>query len=186
MLNHATYLIEDHWRSFKQIQMKKISILLILFSGLISCDQNIKTDNRINSEAYSTLEKNDIEAVKNLVTNSFEDIWSNLDSTKIERYYTDDFMLLENGIVWNNDSVRSYLNRERIEMEIQNYNRLNQFEFLKSVNNKNTIWIAYDNYGTWVKGTDTLGTVHWLESVIAIKNQDSWKLQQLHSTTVRK
>lgn len=157
----------------------------MIFFGLISCDRKIITDNRTSSETDSTLVKNDIEAVKNLVTNSFEDIWSDLDSTKIERYYTDDFMLLENGIVWNSDSVRSYLSRERTETEIHEYIRLNRFEFLKSAHHENTIWIAYNNYGTWVKGADTLGTVHWLESVIAIKNQDVWKLQQLHSTTVR-
>lgn len=166
--------------------MEKISILLIIFFGLISCDQNINTDNRTDSEFNSTLVENDIEAVKSLVTDSFEDIWSNLDSTKIKKYYTDDFMLLENGIVWNSDSVRSYLSRERKEMEIQKYKRLNRFEFLKSAHNENTIWIAYDNYGTWVIDADTLGTVRWLESVIAIKNKNNWKLQQLHSTTVRK
>ena len=71
-------------------------------------------------------------------------------------------------------------------MEQQQYQRLNRLEFLKSVHNQNTIWIAYDNYGTWVKGTDTLVTVHWLESAIAIKDENNWKLQQLHSTRVRK
>lgn len=166
--------------------MKKSFILLSIIFGLISCEQKVKTGYRTNSEIDSTQVKNDIEAVKSLVTNSFQDIWSTLDSSKIERYYTEDFMLLENGIVWNNDSVRSYLSRERKEMEIQNYKRLNQFEFLKSAHNVSTIWIAYDNYGTWVKDADTLGAVHWLESVIAIKNQDNWKLQQLHSTTVRR
>jgi len=70
-------------------------------------------------------------------------------------------------------------------VEIYKYKRLNKFDFLKSVHNQNTIWIAYDNYGTWVKGIDTLGSVHCLESVISKKENGRWKLQQLHSTTVK-
>jgi hypothetical protein len=165
--------------------MKKIFILLVSLFGFMACEQK-KTP--VDSEEFGnhiSTANDDIKAVKDLIKNSFEDIWSDLDSTKIGKYHTDDFLLLENGIVWNNDSVKNYLSRERKEMEIQKYKRLNRFEFIKSVDNQNTVWIAYDNYGTWIKGADTLGTLHWLESVIAIKEQDEWKLQQLHSTTVR-
>lgn len=164
--------------------MKNIFTLLIILCGLISCDQNLTEAKESNAKIDSLEIQRDLNQVKNLITQSFEDIWSNLDSTKIAEYHTDDFMVLENGIVWNNDSVKSYLNRERKEVEIHKYKRLNKLDFLKSVHNQTSIWIAYDNYGTWVKGTDTLGTVHWLESVIAVKDQDQWKLQQLHSTTV--
>lgn len=161
-------------------------ILLIIFYGFISCDHKLNKKNKPHFTIDSLEVKKDVDQVKNLIAHSFEDIWSNLDSTKIAKYHTDDFMLLENGIVWNNDSVKSYLNRERKEVEVHKYRRLNKFNFLKSVHNLTSVWIAYDNYGTWVKDSDTLGTVHWLESVIAIKDQDKWKLQQLHSTTVRK
>lgn len=166
--------------------MKNPFILLIIFCGFIACDDKLDEEHEPNIKIDSLQVQKDLNQVKNLITHSFEDIWSNLDSTKIAKYYTDDFILLENGIVWNNDSVKSYLNRERKEVDIHNYKRLNKFDFIKSVHNQTSIWIAYDNYGTWVKGTDTLGTVHWLESAIAIKDQGKWKLQQLHSTTVRK
>ncbi|MBC9794886.1 DUF4440 domain-containing protein [Sinomicrobium weinanense] len=166
--------------------MKKIFILLVIFFGMISCDQKTKTENRTDPEIYSSTVNNDIKSVKDLITNSFEDIFSDLDSTKIKKYYTDDFLLLENGIVWNNDSIRNYINKARKETEIQNIKRRNRFGFIKAVHNQNSIWIAYDNYGTWVKEADTLGTVHWLESVIAIKDKNNWKLEQLHSTIVQK
>ena len=126
-----------------------------------------------------------IDSIKGLISNSFQDIWSDLDSTKIEKYYTNDFILLENGIIWNNDSVKRHLNRTQKEVEIYKYKRLNKFDVLRSVNNQNTIWIAYNNYGTCVKSVDTLRSVHWLESVIAKKENGRWKLQQLHSTTVK-
>lgn len=164
--------------------MKKLIVLLLMISGIISCNQ--KTQIEEEKAGVEIAIDEEIDSVKTLVRTSFEEIWSNLDSTKIEKYHTADFLLLENGIVWNNDSVRNYLTKERKEMEQQQYKRLNRLEFLKSVHNQNTIWIAYDNYGTWVKGTDTLGTVHWLESAIAIKDGNNWKLQQLHSTRIRK
>lgn len=186
MQNQTTTHSRERIGSHLKIHMKNIFILLIIFSGFISCDQKLNEKNEPNIKIDSLEVQKDINQVKNLIVHSFEDIWSNLDSTKIAKYHTDDFMLLENGIVWNNDSVKSYLNRERKEVEIHKYKRFNKIDFLKSVHNVNSIWIAYDNYGTWVIGTDTLGTVHWLESVIAIKDQNKWKLQQLHSTTVRK
>ena len=164
--------------------MKKTFILVLIFNSIISCD--LTTKKVAESEVNNFSDTEEIEEVKKLIIDSFDDIWSDLDSTKIAKYYTDDFMLLENGIVWNSDSVKTYLNREHKEVEIQKYNRFNKFDFLKSVHNQTSIWIAYNNYGTWVKGTDTLGTVHWLESVIAINDQEKWKIQQLHSTTVRR
>lgn len=165
--------------------MKKTFILFLVFSSIMACD--LMNKKALESEAINNFSKNEeIEEVRRLISDSFQDIWSDLDSTKIKQHHTDDFMLLENGIVWNNDSVRAYLNRERLEMEAYEYKRLNQFDFLRVVYNHSSIWIAYDNYGIWVKGNDTLFKVHWLESAIAIKKKDKWKLQQLHSTTVRK
>lgn len=48
-------------------------------------------------------------SIKNLVVESFDEIWSKLDSKNIDKYYTKDFLLLENGEVWNNDSIKNYL-----------------------------------------------------------------------------
>ena len=47
--------------------------------------------------------------IKNLVIESFDEIWSKLNSKNIDKYYTKDFLLLENGEVWNNDSITNYL-----------------------------------------------------------------------------
>ena len=130
-----------------------------------------------------TQKQADIDSVKGLVTHSFQDIFSNLDSTAVSKYYTTDFILLENGAVWNNDSILHYTTKNT--MKKQGIKRLNRFEYVKSVHNKNSIWLAYDNYAAFVKGKDTLGRAHWMESVIAVKEDQTWKLQQLHSTIVR-
>jgi len=166
--------------------MKRILSLTFLLFGLLSCSESSAPAEQQANPIDSQQVQHDIDTVKNLVMQSFEDIWSDLDTQKIEAHHTRDFMLLENGIVWNNDSVANYLNRERKEVEERQYERLNRFDFLKVEHHEHAIWVAYHNYGTWVKGPDTLGTAHWLESAIAIKDEGRWKLQQLHSTRVRK
>jgi hypothetical protein len=166
--------------------MKRILSLTFLLFGLLSCSESSEPADPQTNPINSQQIQRDIETVKSLVVQSFDDIWSDLDTQKIRAHHTQDFMLLENGVVWNNDSVASYLIRERESMKAQQYQRLNRFDFLKSEHHKHAIWVAYHNYGTWVKGQDTLGTAHWLESAIAIKDEGRWKLQQLHSTRVRK
>ena len=88
-------------------------------------------------------------------------------------------------MVWNNDSIVNYLLEEQERMSQGQYRRENRFEFVKAVQTPQTIWVAYQNYGTWIKGADTLQTAHWLESAIAVKEKGQWKLQQLHSTPVQ-
>lgn len=163
--------------------MKNIFIFLITCLTY-SCSSSIKSSSKGDIESIAIHKQADINSVKNLISNSFQHIWSDLDSTAILRYYTTDFALLENGVVWNTDSIANYIMKR--QSKGQDYKRLNRFDFLKSVHNQNTIWIAYDNYATWKKGSDTLRKAHWLESVIAIKENNLWKLQQLHSTVVRK
>lgn len=134
-----------------------------------------------SAEAYKSA---DIDSVKRLIEHSFQDIWSDLDTASIRTHHTKDFILLEAGMVWNNDSIVNYLLGEQKRMMEGQYRRENRFDFLKSVQRQNTIWVAYQNYGTWIKGVDTLGTAHWLESAIAVKEKGQWRLQQLHSTPV--
>lgn len=164
--------------------MKRFLILTIILLSIISCEQSQKSD--VPQVIDKVQQDKDIKAVKDLVEQSFEGIWSDLDTNAISQYHTSDFLLLENGMIWNNDSIAHYLNKESINQKRENYQRLNHFDFLKSVHRQSSIWLAYHNYGTWVKGEDTLGTAHWLESVIAIKDGDRWQLEQMHSTRVRK
>lgn len=166
--------------------MKRTIAFALIGFGLLACNESSEPAEQQPAPVDSQQIQRDIDTVKSLVMQSFEDIWSDLDTQKIEGYHTRDFMLLENGVVWNNDSVAHYLNRERERMEAQQYQRLNRFEFLKAEHQKHSVWVAYHNYGTWVKDQDTLGTAHWLESAVAVKDEGRWKLQQLHSTRVQK
>ncbi|TXD46770.1 DUF4440 domain-containing protein [Polaribacter sp. IC073] len=162
--------------------MKKIIVLLVILLTY-SCENNVKSNTKNTIEITDLQKQQDVDAVKELISKSFQDVFSDLDSTKVLNHYTKDFILLENGVVWNNDSITTYIRERQIgKNEVQ---RRNKFEFLKTVHNKKTIWIAYNNYAVWVREKDTLGKAHWLESAIAIKENNIWKLEQLHSTVVR-
>ena len=161
--------------------MKKI-ILLAIITVTLSCESR---PNKFESTTVSKLHQQaDIDSVKSIISNSFQDIWSDLDHTKISKYHTKDFVLLENGAIWNNDSIQNYTVKEKLSKPT--YVRINRFDFVKSEHKQNSIWIAYHNYAAFVKGKDTLAKAHWLESVVAVKENNKWKLQLLHSTPVRK
>jgi hypothetical protein len=125
----------------------------------------------------------DEEAAKQLIKDVFEDIWSELDSTKLSYYHTDDFLILENGEVWTNDSIANY-QKKQLKRE-NRAKRNNRFEFVKVEKSKNTIWLAYQNYATWTSEGKLVGKAHWLESAVAIKVKGKWKLKMLHSTYVK-
>jgi len=150
--------------------MKKIAIF-ILFS--LICQFSFAQMGAMQDE----------EIAKRLVIGAFEEIWSNLDSTMIKHYHTDDFLLLENGVLWNNDSIRDY-QKKTLERTIK-WKRENKFDFVRVKKSANSIWLAYHNYATWTIDSNIIRKVHWLESAVAIKTRDGWKLQMLHSTRIQ-
>ncbi len=164
----------------------KFTFFLATVLLFCSCQTGGKEDLPPENKPALRESQADIDSVKHLIEGSFQEIWSDLDTSRIRAYHTDDFILLEQGLVWNNDSIARYLLDEQKRMEEGQYQRLNRFDYVKSVQRQNTIWVAYKNYGTWVKGSDTLGTAQWLESAIAIRENNGWKIQQLHSTRMEK
>lgn len=117
-----------------------------------------------------------------LIQNSFDEIFSEYRSESLKKFYTDDFILLEQGEVWDMEKVNSYLTRAQ-----QNPNpptRTNRFDFIKTVVEGNRAWIAYHNYATISRGEEVLTELYWLESATAIRTPEGWKLDMLHSTRV--
>lgn len=131
--------------------------------------------------AQSTASKEE-EIVKQLIKDVFQDVWSDFDSEKIKKYHTDDFLLLEDGMVWNNDSIMSYQQKQL--KANKRVIRKNDFSFVRTEKLDNAVWVAYQNYATWTSDGKTVGNAHWLESAVAIKTKEGWKLQMLHSTRV--
>lgn len=151
--------------------MKKlISIILLVFSTTLSFGQ-------VSNET-------DKNRIKNLVVESFDEIWSKLNSKNIDKYYTKDFLLLENGEVWNNDTIAKYLDKAILEKP--NPERVNTIEIIQVKVANKTAWIAYHNYAKFSIDNKIVYEAHWLESATAILTDKGWKLEMLHSTPIKK
>jgi len=121
--------------------------------------------------------------IKELIVKSFEGIWSELSSKNMDKYYTKDFLLLENGKVWNNDSIANYLNNAILRKP--NPIRRNTIEIIEIRVANGTAWVAYQNYATFSMDSKIIRKAHWLESATAILTDNGWKLEMLHSTRIK-
>ena len=121
--------------------------------------------------------------IKNLIIESFDKIWSELNSKNIDKYYTKDFLLLENGEVWNNDTIAHYLDKALLRKP--NPKRVNTIEVIDIKITDRMAWIAYQNYATLSTDDKIIRKAHWLESATAILTADGWKLEMMHSTRVK-
>jgi len=149
---------------------KRNTIILMIFFTTISFGQtSIETDKS---------------HLKELIIKSFDEIWSELNSKNIEKYYTKDFLLLENGEVWNNDSIANYLDNAILKKPIPN--RVNSIEFIEIKVTKGMAWIAYRNQAILTIENKIVRKTHWLESATAILTENGWKLEMLHSTVTKK
>ena len=150
--------------------MKRLSsIVLMMFFTTISFGQ-------VSNETDKT-------RIKNLIIESFDKIWSELNSKNIDKYYTKDFLLLENGEVWNNDTIAHYLDKALLRKP--NPKRVNTIEVIEIKIVDKMAWIAYQNYATLSTDGKIIRKAHWLESATAILTEDGWKLQMMHSTRIK-
>lgn len=141
-------------------------------------------------EATPTIQQDsaaDQAAVQQLIQNIFDNIWSGTDTSFVGRYHTNDFILLEHGELWTNDTIRNYQLRKAANLQADAPARKNSFSFFRTEQNGDEIWTAYHNYGHWVTETqDTVNAAEWLESAVAIRTDGGWKLRMMHSTRVRR
>jgi len=150
--------------------MKRLNtiILMICFTTISFGQSSIETDKS---------------HIKELIIKSFDEIWSELNSKNIEKYYTKDFLLLENGEVWNNDSISNYLDNAVLKKPIPN--RVNSIKFIEIRVLKGMAWIAYRNQAVFWIENKIIRKASWLESATAILTENGWKLEMLHSTVTK-
>lgn len=150
--------------------MKKLitAILMICFATISYGQNSIKTDES---------------QIKELIIESFNEIWSALNSKKMDKYYTKDFLLLENGEVWNNDTITNYLDNAALKKPIPN--RVNSIEFIDIKILNGMAWVAYKNQAIFSLDNKIIREAHWLESATAILTENGWKLEMLHSTRTK-
>lgn len=122
--------------------------------------------------------------IQNLIQESFDSLFSTFNADAIERYYTNDFILLEDGEIWDNEFIKNYFNGAIKKQPIPT--RVNKFDFIKTEVDGNLGWIAYNNHATISRNGEIIRDIHWIESAVAIKTPDGWRLKMLHSTPAKK
>jgi len=150
--------------------MKKlIFIIVLLVSSLQISAQTAPVQNFTTEELEV-----------NTAVIKFFDALSALDADKLKLQVTKDFMLLEEGEVWNTDSLSTYFE----PMKKLNITRLNTFKFIKTVITNQTAWTAYFNRADMKRAEQKMAK-EWLESAVLTKEGGIWKIKLLHSTTLK-
>ena len=151
--------------------MKKIYLIFIL--SLIF---------QITALAQNSTKPNDAQEIQQLIQNSFDSLFSGYRAELLDRFYTPDFLLLEQGEVWDMDFIKTYLgDRSKNPTPVV---RTNRFEFIKTEVFGNRAWVAYHNWATFTTEGAAPRQVYWLESASAIRTSEGWRLELLHSTRV--
>ena len=146
--------------------MKKIFQLLIIFLAVSAAGQNTERTNE--------------DQIKDLITNSFQKIFSDMDPQALNTYCTQDFLLLETGEVWDMKKMRNYIKRAGAQKT--QVKRINSFDFIEIKIEGKMAWVAYHNKAEFMSGEEVVNEINWLESATARLTEDGWKLQLLHST----
>lgn len=151
--------------------MKKIYLIFILFLIFQS-----------TTLAQNSTKPNDAQEIQQLIQDSFDSLFSGYRAELLDRFYTPDFLLLEQGEVWDMEFIKTYLgDRSKNPTPVV---RTNRFEFIKTEVFGNRAWVAYHNWATFTKEGTAPREVYWLESASAIRTSEGWRLELLHSTRV--
>ncbi len=139
----------------------KIFLSVIMLALISACNQKPTADSP--------------EAVKKILTGYFEGI-KNTDYEKMTQITTDDFVLFENGLVWNNDSIINFIKAQKnmkVEFTFDNI-KINMGNFIANM--------SYHNHGSFIINDTIKQDIIWIESAAFVKKDNVWKMNFLHST----
>ena len=127
-----------------------------------------------------TSTKTDEDQIKELIENTFQEIFSDFEPQALETYLSEDFLLLETGEVWDMEMMRNYVQRSGERKSA--VKRLNYVDFIQIKIEGKMAWVAYHNKAVFKDGEEIVREMNWIESATAIQTEEGWKLQMLHST----
>ena len=125
------------------------------------------------STSVQSSEATPFDAVRNLFA-----AMSAFDYVRMRSTVTDDFQLLEDGEVWDIETLI-----DAIRPGEGSYVRRNFFSPIRVENKDEVVWVSYWNRATFAV-QDRVSEQVWLESVVLIKDRGEWKVQLMHSTPV--
>jgi hypothetical protein len=143
--------------------MTKCKNVLIVLTGL-SLASACQQDNR----------KDDPELLKKVVVDYFDGI-SNKDFEKMKAVTTEDFVLYEDGEIWNNDSVFNNI-KKHLPFSVRY-----EFKDFSIYVDQSSGDMTYENHADFVFGGET-ESLDWIESATFRKTDKGWKMNFLHLT----
>lgn len=103
---------------------------------------------------------------------------SEYDLASIKQQTTADFHILEVGEVWDLQVIENIFNSTEKPLIRRNF-----FSVIREENHGEIAWISYWNRAE-ITSDEGISEMAWLESVVLIKQDNTWKLQMLHSTRI--
>ena len=146
--------------------MKK-ALLIIMFL--------IVTISFVNAQS----QKDDQNLARETIINFFDKL-AKLDTAALKLYATKDFLLLEDGAVWNLDSLNNKINK----MRAVTLTRVNHLNFIQTEVKGNIAWAAYHNEADMSINGQKMN-IEWLESAVLVKEGTGLKIRLLHSTIIK-
>ena len=151
-------------------------LLLVLLVLLVAC----KPDTATSDLATAPITEAEKKIAKDLIQGAFDDLWGGVDSTKILDYHTEDFIILEQGEVWDNTRIKQFM-REQLAKE-DRAKRINIMEYISIEKYGPSMQIAYRNFGRFYQADSVVNKASWMESAVAIETPVGWRLKMMHST----
>jgi len=155
--------------------MKQLLLVLLILS---SCN-SAETD-----QTAKAITQEETQIAKDLIQGAFDDLWGGADSTKILNYHTEDFIILEHGEVWDNARIKQFMRGQLSNPD--RAKRHNRMEYISIDKYGESIQMAYHNFAEFTKEDSLVSKGYWLESALAVKTEEGWRLKMMHSTRGRK
>ena len=106
-------------------------------------------------------------------------VWEDNDFEKMQTLITEDYILYEDGLIWNNDSLIKGLKGYLTAFPGATFDyRLSNFKTTVGMNVATTY---YQNEGKMITPDSTF-QFNWIESAFFVKEENEWKISFLHST----
>lgn len=119
--------------------------------------------------------------VQQTITQLF-DALTQRDAVGIKNYCTTDVRFYEYGQTWTLDTL---INRAITKNTAPDFKRTNKLDFVNTTLQGDAAWATYNLYSE-VTRDGKLTSLHWLETVVLVKEEKKWRIKVLHSSLVKK
>jgi len=119
--------------------------------------------------------------VQQTITQLF-DALTQRDAAGIKNYCTADVRFYEYGQTWTLDTL---INRAITKNTAPDFKRTNTLDFLNTTLQGDAAWATYNLYSEVTRdGKST--SLHWLETVVLVREEKKWRIKVLHSSLIKK